>query len=63
MSVKLTFLGGVGTVTGSKYLLEKDGTRVLVATEKGDGIEKCTLFRVWGDASKLRELKGAKALS
>ncbi|GAB2188207.1 MBL fold metallo-hydrolase [Roseibium sp. LAB1] len=30
MSVKLTFLGGVGTVTGSKYLLEKDGVRVLV---------------------------------
>ncbi len=30
MKVKLTFLGGVGTVTGSKYLLEGDGLRVLV---------------------------------
>ncbi|MHA7775434.1 MBL fold metallo-hydrolase RNA specificity domain-containing protein [Roseibium sp. M-1] len=30
MSMKLTFLGGVGTVTGSKYLLEADGKRVLV---------------------------------
>jgi len=30
MSVKLIFLGGVGTVTGSKYLLEADGRRVLV---------------------------------
>lgn len=30
MSVKLTFLGGVGTVTGSKYLLEADGLKILV---------------------------------
>jgi metallo-beta-lactamase family protein len=30
MSIKLTFLGGVGTVTGSKYLLESQGKRVLV---------------------------------
>lgn len=30
MTIKLTFLGGVGTVTGSKYLLEADGLRVLV---------------------------------
>lgn len=30
MSVKLSFLGGVGTVTGSKYLLEAAGVRVLV---------------------------------
>jgi metallo-beta-lactamase family protein len=28
--LKLTFLGGAGTVTGSKYLLEKDGTRILI---------------------------------
>lgn len=28
--MKLTFLGGVGTVTGSKYLLEHDGVRFLV---------------------------------
>ncbi len=30
MTTRLTFLGGVGTVTGSKYLLDHDGTRVLV---------------------------------
>ena len=30
MSLRLSFLGGVGTVTGSKYLLELDGRRILV---------------------------------
>lgn len=30
MSLSVSFLGGVGTVTGSKYLLEHDGGRVLV---------------------------------
>ena len=30
MTVSLTFLGGAGTVTGSKYLLERNGKRVLV---------------------------------
>jgi len=30
MKLKMTFLGGVSTVTGSKYLLEKDGFRILV---------------------------------
>lgn len=30
MAIGLTFLGGAGTVTGSKYLLESDGLRVLV---------------------------------
>lgn len=30
MKLKITFLGGVETVTGSKYLLEADGLRVLV---------------------------------
>jgi metallo-beta-lactamase family protein len=28
--LKLTFLGGAGTVTGSKYLLEKDSHRILI---------------------------------
>ncbi len=28
--LRLTFLGATRTVTGSKYLLESDGTRVLV---------------------------------
>jgi metallo-beta-lactamase family protein len=30
MALGLTFLGGAGTVTGSKYMLEGDGTRILV---------------------------------
>jgi metallo-beta-lactamase family protein len=30
MALKLTFLGAVGTVTGSKYLLESDGQRILI---------------------------------
>jgi metallo-beta-lactamase family protein len=30
MAVKLTFLGAVGTVTGSKYLIDIDGRRLLV---------------------------------
>jgi metallo-beta-lactamase family protein len=30
MALNLTFLGAVGTVTGSKYLLESDGQRILV---------------------------------
>ena len=30
MTLKLTFLGGAGTVTGSKYLLEHDGQRLLI---------------------------------
>ncbi|MBS0282622.1 MAG: MBL fold metallo-hydrolase [Proteobacteria bacterium] len=30
MSLKLTFLGGAGTVTGSKYLLERGGDRILI---------------------------------
>jgi metallo-beta-lactamase family protein len=30
MSLQLSFLGGAGTVTGSKYLLEKSGHRILV---------------------------------
>jgi metallo-beta-lactamase family protein len=30
MSLKLSFFGGAGTVTGSKYLLEHDGRRLMV---------------------------------
>jgi len=30
MTIKLTFLGGAGTVTGSKYMLEREGVRLLV---------------------------------
>lgn len=28
MGTRITFLGGTGTVTGSKYLVETDSTRV-----------------------------------
>jgi metallo-beta-lactamase family protein len=30
MTIKLTFLGGAGTVTGSKYLVETGGRRILI---------------------------------
>ena len=30
MSVTITFLGGASTVTGSKYLVQHDGKRLLV---------------------------------
>src|ERR1017187_1116064 len=30
MTLKLSFLGGAGTVTGSKYLVENDSHRILV---------------------------------
>ena len=36
--IRITFLGATGTVTGSKYLLESDGVRVLV---------DCGLFQGW----------------
>ena len=50
MSVKLTFLGGVGTVTGSKYLLEKDGVRVLVDCGLFQGYKQLRL-RNWAGGS------------
>ncbi|RYD59713.1 MAG: glycosyltransferase [Verrucomicrobiaceae bacterium] len=33
--------------------LEKNGTRLLLATERGDGVGKRTLVRVWGDVRLL----------
>lgn len=33
--------------------VEKNGTRLLLATERGDGVGKRTLVRVWGDADLL----------
>ena len=46
MSMKITFLGGVGTVTGSKYLLESDGARILVDCGLFQGFKQLRL-RNW----------------
>src|SRR5688572_30272200 len=42
----LTFLGGVGTVTGSKYLLEAAGRRVLIDCGLFQGLKQLRL-RNW----------------
>jgi metallo-beta-lactamase family protein len=44
--MKLTFLGGVGTVTGSKYLIEADDRRVLVDCGLFQGFKQLRL-RNW----------------
>ena len=46
MTVKLTFLGGAGTVTGSKYLLETDKRRILIDCGLFQGFKKLRL-RNW----------------
>ncbi|WP_026986622.1 MBL fold metallo-hydrolase RNA specificity domain-containing protein [Fodinicurvata fenggangensis] len=46
MIPRLTFLGGVGTVTGSKYLLEVEGLRVLVDCGLFQGFKQLRL-RNW----------------
>jgi metallo-beta-lactamase family protein len=46
MNLKLTFLGGVGTVTGSKYLLECDGSRILIDCGLFQGFKQLRL-RNW----------------
>ncbi len=46
MSARLSFLGGVGTVTGSKYLLEFDGTRILIDCGLFQGFKQLRL-RNW----------------
>ncbi|MGE0114941.1 MAG: MBL fold metallo-hydrolase RNA specificity domain-containing protein [Steroidobacteraceae bacterium] len=46
MTTRMTFLGGVGTVTGSKYLLENDRTRVLVDCGLFQGVKNLRL-RNW----------------
>ncbi len=46
MSMKITFLGGVGTVTGSKYLLESAGVRILVDCGLFQGFKQLRL-RNW----------------
>lgn len=44
--MKLTFLGGTGTVTGSKYLLEHDGRRLLIDCGLFQGLKQLRL-RNW----------------
>jgi metallo-beta-lactamase family protein len=46
MSVRITFLGATHTVTGSKYLLESDGRRVLVDCGLFQGLKELRL-RNW----------------
>ena len=46
MSIKLTFLGGVGTVTGSKYLIQFGDARVLVDCGLFQGFKQLRL-RNW----------------
>ena len=41
--MRLTFLGAAGTVTGSKYLLEHDGRRVLVDCGLFQGLKQLRL--------------------
>jgi metallo-beta-lactamase family protein len=41
--MKLTFLGATGTVTGSKYLLEAEGQRVLVDCGLYQGVKQLRL--------------------
>jgi len=50
MGVNLTFLGGVGTVTGSKYLLEHQGKRLLVDCGLFQGYKQLRL-RNWAALS------------
>ena len=45
--LKLRFLGGAGTVTGSKYLLENKGSRILVDCGLFQGY-KVLRLRNWG---------------
>jgi metallo-beta-lactamase family protein len=44
--MKLTFLGAAGTVTGSKYLLEVEGERILVDCGLYQGVKQLRL-RNW----------------
>lgn len=46
MSLKLTFLGGVGTVTGSKYLIEAPNGRILIDCGLFEGFKQLRL-RNW----------------
>jgi len=46
--MKLTFLGAVGTVTGSKYLLESNGQRLLLDCGLFQGLKELRM-RNWGE--------------
>ncbi|WP_262031330.1 MBL fold metallo-hydrolase RNA specificity domain-containing protein [Microvirga sp. Mcv34] len=46
MALKLSFLGGAGTVTGSRYLLEREGRRILVDCGLFQGLKQLRL-RNW----------------
>jgi metallo-beta-lactamase family protein len=46
MTLRLTFLGAAGTVTGSKYLLEADGKRILIDCGLFQGFKQLRL-RNW----------------
>ena len=50
MTVNITFLGGAGTVTGSKYLVEHDGRRLFVDCGLFQGYKQLRL-RNWNDLS------------
>ena len=50
MAVNITFLGGAGTVTGSKYLVEHDGKRLFVDCGLFQGYKQLRL-RNWNDLS------------
>ena len=41
--MRLTFLGGTGTVTGSKYLLDHEGRRLLVDAGLYQGLKQLRL--------------------
>ena len=46
MALTLSFLGGAGTVTGSKFLIESDGHRILVDCGLFQGLKELRL-RNW----------------
>jgi metallo-beta-lactamase family protein len=46
MTISISFLGGVGTVTGSRFVLERDGRRVLVDCGLFQGLKQLRL-RNW----------------
>lgn len=49
----LTFLGGVGTVTGSKYLIEHGGQRILVDCGLFQGYKQLRLLN-WAPLPVIR---------